>query len=815
MSETPRRSRGRRLVRRTAFAIGGSAGLLALAGAGGGVWLHHRLDASLPLLDGRRAASGLTAPVTIERDALGIPTLAGASRRDVAYATGFVHAQDRFFQMDLLRRRAAGELAELLGERALADDRALRAHLFRRQAQRVVAAGPPEVRALLASYTDGVNAGLAALGAPPFEYALLRAAARPWRPEDTVLALLSMFIQLEDVNGTEEGRVSLMHDLLPGPLVTFLLPQGTEWDAPLEGAAFASPPVPQPGAVDVAALARAAALQPAPAAPPRLTPAASGKPASNAWAVAGGATASGGAVLADELHLALTVPNLWYRAAFEWPDGSGRRRRVTGATLPGIPAVVVGSNGRVAWGVTNSAVDTSDLILLDVDPRRPGFYRTPEGWRAFDHQEEVLHLRGGGEETLPVDWTVWGPVVGKDHRGVLRAVHAVADDPGAVDLAILRLETAETVAQALDVARQSGLPALNFLAADAAGHIGWTILGRVPRRVGLDGQVAEPWADGSRRWDGLLPPAEVPAVTDPAAGRLWSANNREVGGDRLDRLGHWGYMLGARARQIRDDLAAIPKATAEDMRKIQLDDRALFFERWQKLLLSVLTPQATAADPRRRELREVVAAWGDRAAVGSAGFRMVRSYRILLARDIFGALTAPCRKADPEFDYTALADQYEGPLWRLVSERPLHLLNAKYKSWDQQLLAGVDSLLALFPDGPLRDRTWGERNTTSISHLLSPALPGLRRWLDMPAEQLPGADNMPRVQDPDFGSTLRMVVSPGREAEGYFHMPAGQSGNPLSPHYRDAHQAWAEGAATPFLPGPSRHRLILTPRGPS
>jgi len=194
---------------------------------------------------------------------------------------------------------------------------------------------------------------------------------------------------------------------------------------------------------------------------------------------------------------------------------------------------------------------------------------------------------------------------------------------------------------------------------------------------------------------------------------------------------------------------------------------------------------------------------------------MVRSFRLFLARDVFDALTAPCREADPNFSYADAGHQSEGPLWQLVTRQPLHLLDPRYESWNDQLLAVADKIVSLLSEqGALRDRTWGERNTSSIRHPLSPALPGLGSWLlDMPSQPLPGDENMPRVQDPTYGSTLRMVISPGHESEALFHMPGGQSGNPLSPHYMDSHPAWARGDATPFLPGQPVHQLRLLPRG--
>src|SRR5918992_3757774 len=515
--------------------------VLVLAVVAVGLWVRHRLSESLPQTSGRRAVSGLAAPATIERDALGIPTLRGASRRDVAFATGFVHGQDRYFQMDLLRRRAAGELAELFGPAALSIDEAARIHLFREQARRVLSASPPDVREVLAAYAAGANAGLASLDEPPFEYLVLRVEPLPWRPEDSMLVLFSMFIQIEDVNGATEAALTLMHDHLPEGLYRFLNPPATEWDAPIAGTPPPAPPLPGPEIFDLrrapraAARARDAVAQAA----RREGPSSPVSMASNSWAVAGPWTAGGGALLADELHLGLGVPNIWYRAVLAWPG-----RWLVGATLPGTPAVVVGSNGNVAWGLTNSALDTSDLVLLDVDPRDSGRYLTPEGPRRFERRSEVPEVKGGPGHELAVERTVWGPVLGGAGGGRKRAVRSVVQEPGAVDFGILRLEAASGLEQALDVARSSGVPALNFIAADRSGRIGWTIAGRLPRRVGFDGEIASSWTDGARRWQGLVPASEVPRLVDPPSGRLWTANNLVLAGEAAAPLGRGHFVLG-------------------------------------------------------------------------------------------------------------------------------------------------------------------------------------------------------------------------------------------------------------------------------
>jgi penicillin amidase len=249
------------------------------------------------------------------------------------------------------------------------------------------------------------------------------------------------------------------------------------------------------------------------------------------------------------------------------------------------------------------------------------------------------------------------------------------------------------------------------------------------------------------------------------------------------------------------------------MRRIQLDDRALFLARWRDLLLRTLDPAAVAGDPRRAEFRRLVESWGGRASVDSAGYRLVRAFRGTLAEDVFGAVTARCKAADARFDYVGQVWRFEGPLWALATQRPAHLLSARFRTWDDQLLAAVDRVIETLgeQEGALADRTWGERNTTRVQHPLSLAVPSLARWLDMPRIPLPGDSHMPRFQSPRAGASERMAVSPGREAEGYFHMPGGQSGHPLSAHYGDGHRAWATGEATPFLPGPAVHTLALKP----
>ncbi len=777
--------------------------LVVLVGA---LWMRGELRASLPQMDGERPVAGLTAPVTVERDGLGVPTIRAASRVDAIRALGFLHAQDRFFQMDLLRRQAAGELSELVGKAAVETDKGHRVHRLRDVAQRSVAAASPADRELLEAYTAGVNAGLAALGAPPFEYLLLRLDPAPWKPEDTFLVVLAMFIELNDPDGTHELSLGVMRDTLPGPMFDFLSQSGGEWDAPLVGQPMATPPIPGPEVFDLRKETVRARPLPWNTVGERRQPR-----GSNNWAVAGTHTADGRAWIANDMHLGIQVPNIWYRASMAVGD-----RRSTGVTLPGVPAFAVGSTGRIAWGFTNSYVDWHDLVIVETDPKNPETYRTAQGPRRFEHRKEVIRVKGGEDVTLDVRETIWGPVVldegleGRPDRPLVLAW--TAHHPDAINLEFFRLEEARTVDDAIEIAHRSGIPPQNFVVADAGGRIAWTIIGKIPKRTGFDGKAPTSWADGTHNWNGWLATDEVPKIVDPPSGRIWTANTRVVEGEELARVGDAGYWLGARARQIRDGLLALDKATPRDLLAIQLDDRALFLERWHKLFLDTLTPQALEGHPRRAELRkQLETGWTGHASVDSTAYRFVKEMRVDFRNRTFESIFARCAAADERFDPGDLR-QIEGPLWKLVAERPAHLLDPQHKTWDEQLLASVDAVLASYEGQDLAGRTWGERNTSRIRHPLSAALPGFAaRWLNVDPRPLPGDADMPRFVTPAFGASERIVVSPGGEDAGFFHMPVGQSGHPLSPHYRDGQKAWEEGLPTPFLPGTAVTTLRLIP----
>ena len=788
-------------------------GLLLIVFAAG-AWAWWQLRGSLPLLDGTQSLAGLGAAVKVERDSLGVPTITGENRPDVARALGFLHAQDRYFQMDLLRRRGAGELSELFGKAALDLDREARLHGFRRIAGQVLAAATPSERTVLAAYTAGVNAGLTSLGRVPWEYLVIRTAPQPWREEDTLLCFYAMWFDLQDYRGTFERNREAVRQSLGQPALDFLAPRGNSWDAALDGSTFPLPPLP--------------ALRFKTAPTPAAGIAALEVPdkrvvGSNAFALAGAHTATGAGMLANDMHLDHNLPQIWYRAVLKWSDASGPHRLV-GVTLPGTPFVTVGSNGRVAWGFTDAYVDTTDVITVGVENRANSFYQTPEGWKEIEERPEMIKVKGGDAVPFTARWTRWGPFIDgpKDGRGLV--LRWTAHDASSTNLHFMDVEQAQTVADVIAVAHRAGIPNENALIADSAGNIAWTLIGQVPRRVGYDGRVPVSWGYGDRRWEGYLRPEEIPVVTTHARGSadlpanegaLWSGNNRAVGNAPYGQLGDSGYDDGARSRQIRDGLRTLigsgKKAVPGDLLAIQLDERARFLERWHTLLVEVLTDQAVAAQKSRGDLREAIHSWNGHASVDSAAYRLVRAFRLRTAELALAPFAEAARSEYAEFSWRNIP--YEDALWRLVHERPVDLLNPKHASWDDLLLAAVDDVVkAATKDGSLTHYTWGRRNQLAMQHPFSRFLPGaLARWLDMPAAELPGDSDMPRVAGPRFGQSERLVVSPGHEDEAIFHMPGGQCGHPLSPYYRAGHDAWVKGEPTPLLPGKTEHTLTLQP----
>jgi len=782
--------------------------LLVLLGA----WLFLR--ASLAQLDGERQIAGLTGEVRIERDASGVPLITGATRLDVAYATGFVHAQERFFQMDLLRRTAAGELAELFGPRAVPLDRANRLHRFKARAQATFARLPAPERALLERYAVGVNEGLAALGARPFEYALTGAGQRPWRGSDSLLVVWAMYIDLQGMQASRELARGWLREHSDAGQLAFLLPEATDFDTTLDGGASPElPPLP----------ARAprwwGAARLVPGAPVKLSGLdVTDSVGSNNYALAGSRSTNGAAIVADDMHLGLQLPNIWYRLALRFPDPSapGGQRRLVGVSLPGAPpSVIVGSNGQVAWAFTNSYADALDLVELGADAARPGQVKVAGTWETPQEYVETILVKGAPAERMVVRDTSLGPI--REVAGRSYAVHWIAHDPAALNMNHLKLESSATLDAALAAAASDGIPAQNFVAGDARGNIGWTIAGLLPQRATAANDTTFPLPPDAATptWKGALPYAAYPRVINPANGQLTTANSRQLMGEGYALLGDGGYDLGMRNHQLHDRVAALGAQT--DVRRAfdaALDDRALLIGAWRDRALLALDANALAGRPQRAEFRRLLeTSWDGRASVNSVGYRLARDFMWALHDLLYAGANVQLKALDPKASAAAASARWPAVVARLLDEQPAGWLPSGYADWQALQLTAVDRAIAALQDAgtPLAQATWGARNTVDVAHPISMAVPALRPWLAAPADQLAGDAHMPRVAGPKFGQSERLIVSPGREEEGLYNMPGGQSGHPLSPFFMGDHGAWVEGKPTPLLPGAVKHTLRLVP----
>ena len=768
------------------------------------------LRGSLAALDGEPALSGLAAPVSVQRDALGMVTIDASSEADAVRALGYVHAQERYFEMDLMRRSAAGELSALFGPVAIEHDRRQRMHRMRARASGHIDAFAGDRLPVLQAYADGVNAGVDALRVRPWAYLLLRQQPRRWEVVDSALAGYAMYFDLQDAGNARELAMWNLRQHLPPALYALLAHDGTEWDAPMIGQARGNALLPGADQVDLRALP-----MPAGDGPRRLAD--KGTPGSNNWAVGGALTADGRAIVADDMHLGLRAPNIWFRVRLRYPDphAPGGRVDVAGFSLPGLPAIIVGSNGHVAWGFTNSYADTADW-----QPVRPCDAQPRAGCEPVVEHRETIEVAGADTEELVVPETRFGPILhpASAERPAL-ALRWVAHLPGALNFRLADFARAGNLDAALAIAAQAATPAQNLVIGDREGRIAWRILGPLPQRAGacpapLQAQAGTspdaPGAEGCTPWP--LNTTLSPVLADPPQHRLWTANARVLDGEALAVAGDGGYALGARARQIRDRLQAQDRFDERDLLAIQLDDRAVFLQRWWRLLQD--ESKRSPADSALQALATAGGAWEGRASVDSVSYRLVRAWRLAVHARIADGLTAPAQAALGEaFDMPDFP-QLEGVAWPLLEQRPVHLLPRRYPDWDALL---EDAAREVHDDlagkGPLGERRWGERNVARICHPLANALPGvLAARLCMAADPLPGDGAMPRVQGPAFGASQRMVVSPGHEADGIVHMPGGQSGHPLSPFWGAGHDDWVHGRPTPFLPGTTRHILTLQPR---
>lgn len=459
----------------------------------------------------------ISAKATVVRDALGVPHIRAATWEDAVFLQGYVTAQDRLWQMDALRRLAAGELSEIIGPATLEVDRESRTLRMRRMAEDHVRTMPAEDRAVLAAYARGVNAFIEAhIGDLPLEFSLLRYDPRPWSEVDSVLAGMQMYRNLTTTYKDEIEKQTMLAGGHPDK-VNFLFPMRSGREV-------------QPG--------------------------------SNAWAVSGARTASGKPLLANDPHLEYSVPSTWYQVHLEAPGLD-----VIGVSLPGVPCVIIGHNARIAWGVTNLGFDVQDLYIEKIDPKT-GRYLYKGQIEQARLERETIPVKGN----KPVEFSQWvtrhGPVI--PHEKQMLALRWTATEPGGFQFPFLDLNRASNWQLFTAALARFPGPGQNFVYADVDGNIGYHATGSLPIRTGYEGDVPVDGSSGDYEWAGYIPFDELPASFNPKAGFEVTANQNPFPKDYKYPV-HGGFAAEYRSNQIRNMLMAHNGLKPANMLVVQKD----------------------------------------------------------------------------------------------------------------------------------------------------------------------------------------------------------------------------------------------------
>ncbi|MFE1380303.1 penicillin acylase family protein [Streptomyces sp. NPDC058740] len=655
---------------------------------------------------------GLTGPVRAESTGDGVTRITAGSRLDAVRALGHAMGRDRGFQLDLVRRSGSGRLAEVWGRAAVPADVEYRrlglAAAARVATERLEA---PE-RELLTAFAEGVNAAFAQ--STPFECRFLSYRPQPWRVEDSVLASLVLFHSLS-FNEQAKRAEAVVRRALPGPVADFLLADAEDPALPEGLARYRG----EAAAADLVALDRAVA-------------------GSNCWVADG----EDQPLLACDLHLALGLPNVLYEVDLAWPG-----TRLRGLASPGLPVVLAGTNGRIAWGVTNLTADVLDLVPAGEELRT---------------RTERIRVRGGKPVTVELTTDGTMPVPEQPLCGEKVAVRWTGHDPRAADLKFQRLAQARSTAEAVAVLDDAHGVALNLLVADRE-HRAHLATGLLPRRP-----AGSPRTDPA---DGHLTGPERPRITDPADGVLVSANDAGLPED-VFRIG-LDLDPGHRARRIRAVLGASDRHDAAGMRALQHDLAAELYVAYRDLAVAALPP----GDP----LRALLAEWDGTATTDSRALGVLVRLRESLAQRVLAPYLAVCREQEPAFRFPFRT--LDRPLLAILRARDPALLPAGTTDVDAFLAGCVREAAGE------RQEPWGRRNRVGLGHPFASLVPWANPVLGIRPRPQAGMLHSVRTAVPGFGAAGRVVVTPG-ELLGV-ELPAGQSGHPLSPHYADRHGRWA------------------------
>lgn len=777
-------------------ASGVAAGVVLAAAV---IW---RVWAPLPTVSGTLRVSGIAAPVEVLRDAHGVPHIRAASEADALAALGWVHAQDRLWQMEFQRRLAAGRLAEVLGPAALDADRLFRTVGIARAATSTWARTERDARDHVEAYVRGVNAFLDAHRGHrlPVEFALLGIEPEPWRPEDVVAWTKTMAWMLATdwreellrarvaARVGEEGAALLMPDATAATPV--IVPEG-----PVASEPTSADPV--EGTVGPVATARVEAWLLALAADVDRTFAPGLAAASNNWVVAGSRTVTGQPLLANDPHLGAQTPAVWYLAHF-----TGGRLDVMGATLPGVPGVVVGHNGRLAWGVTNLMADVQDLFVERLNASQEAEY--DGAWEPLTVHHEIIRVKDAPDIPLLVRATRNGPLVSDlfdDAAGgravSLRWTGADADDQTIA--AFLRVAAAQTWDEfAVALSGYHG-PPQNFVYADTDGNIGYLAAGAVPVRAGDAGTWPVPGWTSAHAWRGYRPVESWPRLYNPTRGFVATANNAPYEGEAARPFGR-SWEPGYRAARVTELLEGAGPLDVEAMVGLQRDVVSL-----QARTLLPWLRRATPPDERARAALERLRGWDGRVAADSAEAAIYHAWYDAVLEELFeddlGSAVFRDWRARPSLAAKALHRLVFTSDDRWCDDRRTPDVEGCEAAFGRALARGLEQMAGRQGSADLARWTWGRANRVTFPHRPFDGVPLLGRLFSRTADvggDLATINPVMPVGETTFVASYRQVIDLSNVDRSRFGLTLGQSGQLGSAQFADQLPLWRAGELLPM-----------------
>jgi penicillin G amidase len=781
-------------------------------------YAYYAAQAALPQLDGQIKLNGISAQVAVTRDSHGVPTVEAASLDDLFFAQGYITAQDRLWQMDVMRRFASGELSEILGEDTIKLDREQRILGLRAAARKSLSTANPHDRAYFEAYARGVNAYISEHGKHlPIEFRILRYAPKPWQPEDSVVIANQMVKDLNyqyifDTVGREKILAKLGPDLTSDLYVnrswhdrppTVMREDLSQTDA---NANDSDDDDDEEDSPDNSVTRR----QNRNSLPEEGIPV----NGSNDWVVSGTHTVTGKPLLCNDMHLGHQMPNLWYEAHLH--SGS---LDVVGVTLPGMPYVIVGHNRRIAWGFTNVGPAVTDLYIENFNAQ--GAYQTSKEWLQPEHRAEVIHVKGKPDVTLDVKVTRHGPIVSELIPGESRQFALRWTLYEGLHIPFFEVNMAQNWDEFQKAFSQLDAPGQNVVYADVDGNIGYHTTGKVPIRAAGDGSLPVSGADDAHEWTSYIPFDKLPSVYNPPSGIIGTANGR-ITPDKYPYPVSMEWDAPWRTARIYHVLESGRQFSPADMLALQTDIHSES-DQFVAERLVYAVDHATKPSARAKQAADLLRSWDGLMQASSAAPTITENsiiqLRRLLLEPKLGSAPGNSTKDDASLSWKTYSWAMRS-VWleNILLHHPKRWLPDQFPNYDELVTAAVEAAV----NDPLAPKDlatwrWGTFNAVEIDHPILSKIPLIRKWSAPGIQEQSGSGYTVKAVTRHHGPSERFTANLADLDQSTLNIVTGQGGNFLSPYYMDQWPAWY-GGTTFTLPFSAKavaetktHKLVLEP----